>query len=342
MQAAILTRQETLVFKDIAKPMPQSSEVLVAVAYAGVCRTDRKCYHMGQRDLTLPRVLGHEVSGIVAAVGDEVTDYKIGERVQVHPGIGCGRCQHCIDGNDHLCQEMQILGFHIDGAFSQYLLVPSQGVARGIIQKVPAELPLKTAVLCEPLACAVNMAGRLDFQNQKVLIIGGGVLGLLMGKLAQIKGCSDVIILEKEAAKIKIAQKMGIKSLPHDIDTSKIKEIWPHGADIAIPCCPQNDGFRRSIELLTTRGKLGFFSGLTADDAVGRDTLNLLHYKELSLYGSYGCSLNNAQEALKLLTEYQEDFQLPTIYLALSELENVLKCWEVTESVCFVVEFKGE
>lgn len=342
METAILQEEKTLVLEEKPEPKPEQGEVVIATAYTGVCRTDRKCYHMGQRDLAMPRVLGHEITGIVQAVGTGVTEYKIGDRVQVHPGIGCGHCHHCLKGNDHLCAEMQIIGFHLDGGFSEYLTIPAQGVERGIIQKVDSDLPLKTAVLCEPLACAVNMESRLDFRGKKILIVGGGVLGLLMAKLAQVKGCEDVLILEKDLYKVKIALEMGIKALPHDTETEKIKELWPRGADIAVPCCPQNEGFRRCLELLTTRGKLGFFSGLTAEDALSRDSLNLLHYKELSLYGSYGCSLKNAQDALELLKNHKDKFKLPTQYISLEELEGVLKNWEVEENICYTVKFKGE
>lgn len=342
MQTAILKQQKTLVLENRIKPQPQEGEVLIAPAYTGVCRTDRKCYHMGQRDLTMPRVLGHEIAGIVEAVGPGVTDYKIGDRVQVHPGIGCGYCHHCLEGNDHLCAKMQIIGFHLDGGFSQYMIVPSKGVENCIIQKVEPELPLKTAALCEPLACAVNMESRLNFKDQKVLIVGGGVLGLLMAKLAELKGCKDLVILEKDVSKIDIALKMDIKALPHNIETAKIKKLWPKGADIAVPCCPQNEGFRRCLELLATRGKLGFFSGLTADDPLSRDSLNLLHYKELSLYGSYGCSLRNAREALTLLREHKDKFKLPTKYISLDKLEAVLNNWEVEKNIYYAVKFKGE
>ncbi|MDO4542821.1 MAG: alcohol dehydrogenase catalytic domain-containing protein [Bacillota bacterium] len=339
MKAAILKDQKNLIITDVPKPKPKFGEVLVAVSYAGICRTDRKSYLMGQRDLDLPRVLGHEASGVIAAVGDGVSNYKAGEKVQVHPGIGCGKCEACLQGNDHLCSEIEIIGFHLDGAFSEYLLVPQRGVEQGIIQKVPDSLGLKTAVFCEPLACAVNMEIRLGFYEQKVLIIGGGVLGLLMGKLAQIKGCDDVIILEKEPQKIKVGKEMGIKSFPHTMETAEIKRIWPGGADVAVPCCPQNQGFRRSLKLLKPRGKLGFFSGLTSDDAISRDEINLLHYKELSLYGSYGCSLKNAKESLKLIDKYQQEFHLPSKYIALTGLEDILSRWEIVDDIGCAVEF---
>ncbi len=324
----------------MTKPRPRNGEVVIKVINAGICRTDRKCYHRGQRDLSLPRILGHEIVGIIDGIGNQINDYEIGQRVQIHPGIGCGKCQHCLSGNDHLCAEMKILGFHLDGGFSEYCLIPKEGVKNGIIQPVPDNLPLDTAVLCEPLACAVNMASKTKFKNKNILIIGGGVLGLLMAKLAQYYGCGDVIILEKYPAKIKIALSMGIKCLPENTTEIEFKKFWQRGADIAIPCCPQNDAFSKSIKLLNPGGELGFFSGLTADEPIPREIFNLIHYKELSVYGSYGCSLKNAKTALKLLAEKPDFFQLPTKEININNLKQVLQNEEITQDIYTQIKFK--
>ncbi|MEG1496516.1 MAG: alcohol dehydrogenase catalytic domain-containing protein [Clostridiales bacterium] len=340
MKALKLTNQETLENIESPIPQPKNGEILIKTAYVGICRTDRKCYHMGQQDLHMPRILGHEITGTIAAMGTGVEGYGIGNQVQIHPGIGCGICPDCKSGNDQICKDMQIFGFHIDGGFAEYCLIPATGVSRGIVQKVPKKLNLETAALCEPLACAINMEERLKFQKtDSLLIIGGGVLGLLTAALAQIKGLTHIAILEKNLYKIKVAQDLGFKCYTHTISREELAKDFPQGFDIAIPCCPDNQGFTTAIDFLNKRGRFGFFSGLTSDTPINGKLLNKIHYKELALFGSYGCGLNHGKKALKILAQNPEKFKFPTNIIKLEEASAVIKNLEIENTIFTTIKF---
>ena len=340
MQRLVLTARATLRLEDVPIPRPAAGEILLRNIVAGICRTDRKCFRMGQRDLVLPRVLGHELAGVVHATGPGVTGYRPGDRVQLHPGIGCGHCDDCRQGNDQLCRQMQIFGFHLDGGFSTYTLIPPAGVQRGVLQKLPDALRSETAALAEPLACAVNMAERLDFaRGRSLLIVGGGVLGLLTAGLAKCRGLTDVVILEQEPAKAALAQAGGFPVLPADSDDAELLRTRPRGFDLAIPCCPDNDGWRRAVKLLKKRGQLGFFSGLTAETPLDAATLNRIHYNELAVFGAYGCGLRHSKAALQLLCAHEENFRLPTKTITLEEAPRVLAQSEVRDTILTAIHF---
>lgn len=115
MKAALLEGIKKIKMTRIAKPKCRKGDVLVKIMSCGICRTDMKAYQIGQRDLHLPQVLGHEITGVVAEAGREVTCAQPGDRVQVAPGLPCGTCAHCQMGMHHLCSQVKIIGFHCDG-----------------------------------------------------------------------------------------------------------------------------------------------------------------------------------------------------------------------------------
>ncbi|HWQ89642.1 MAG TPA: zinc-dependent dehydrogenase [Desulfitobacteriaceae bacterium] len=307
MKAAVLKGLEELILEN--RPIPEcgQGEVLVQLGVCGICRTDMKCFSQGQRDLRLPRILGHEIAGTVAQIGSSVTSVSKGDRVQVAPGIPCGTCSYCLLGQDNLCNSMQIMGFHINGGFAEYVLVPASGVNNGVLQPIPEGLSFSEAALTEPLACCVNMQESLRVNKEdQLLIIGAGPLGILNAKLAKARGVRKIILLEEKEERLKKAANYEFDYLLDAHKRNMPEEIMRitkgGGADVVIPCCPGSEPFIQGINLLAKRGRLGFFSGLTGGSFPEKD-LNLIHYKELFVSGAYGCSVGHNQEALSLIAE---------------------------------------
>ncbi|MFZ5974045.1 MAG: alcohol dehydrogenase catalytic domain-containing protein [Bacillota bacterium] len=290
---------------DIPMPECRDGDVLVRVTACGICRTDMKAYRTGHRDLLLPRVLGHEIAGVVARTGSAVTCAKPGDRVQVAPGLPCGACTHCRTQMHHLCGGIQIMGFHYDGGFAEYVLVPKNGVENGVLNKIPETLSFYEAVLTEPLACCVNMQETAGIgQGDTVVIFGAGPLGILSAKLARQRRAARIILVEKKKARIEAATDTFdsfINSGQEDAVSTIHALTNGKGADAAIPCCPDPQAFADSLSVLAKRGRLCFFSGLAADLPVPMPVLNLIHYKELAVFGAYGCSSLHNRTALNLL-----------------------------------------
>lgn len=344
MKAALLEAIEKLSLTNIDTPQCGPGEVLIKTMACGICRTDLKCFTQGQRDLKTPRILGHEVAGIVTAIGGEVAGISVGDRVQVSPGIPCGRCSYCLKGQDNLCDSIQILGFHVNGGFAEYLLIPAEGVKNGVIQAIPNHISFAEAALTEPLACSVNMQNSLNISSEDcLLIIGGGPLGIFNAKLARAKGVKKIILAEIQEKRIKNAEKFEFDDIikVNETDLSgKIMQVTKGmGVDVTIPCCPGLEPFSQGINVLAKRGRLGFFSGLTTDAAFGLD-LNSLHYKELLVVGAYGCSLAHNKEALRLIAEDKVFVKnMITRRLSLDEVQTGLEMVRTMSETSIIVEY---
>lgn len=328
LKCAILTKPETLEITQRPLPICNEYDVVVKVDTCGVCRTDRKAFSMGQRDLVLPRILGHEITGTVARIGSKVTSFAVGNRVQVAPGLFCGECCYCTEGLDHLCQKIQIIGFHLDGGFCQYIHIPGKDREPVILNELPADLDMETASLTEPLACCINLQKRLALEEAKYIVIfGAGPLGILSAMLARVVSKAKIIMIESHPHRLKIASQY----CDYPLSTKKnvlndVKEITKGvGADVVIPCCPGNEAFLMGLSLAAKRGRFGFFSGLVAQEGFPGAILNLGHYRELEIIGAYGCSLRHNREALKLLASRKVDVRdIASLTVSWQELPRIL------------------
>ncbi|MEG0309434.1 MAG: alcohol dehydrogenase catalytic domain-containing protein [Eubacterium sp.] len=306
MKAVILEKQERLVLKEIDRPICGANEVIVQVKACNICKTDVKCTFTGQRDLKYPRVLGHEIAGVIAEVGNAVTDYAVGQRVHVHPGIACGECFYCRNGLDNLCDHVKIMGFNYDGGFEEYLKIPAEGVRGGILNVIKnPTLAFNEISFIEPLACCINLQDQLDFSHHPVvIIIGGGRLGILNQRVAKALGAQSVILIEALEERRHTGLKHGFDAAFDPTSETLREDILAltdgMGADIIIPCCSDARALELALVLLRKQGQLGYFSGIIYDEKGGSD-LNAIHYKEIHVTGSYGCGLKHSIRARELL-----------------------------------------
>lgn len=306
MRAAVLTAIAELEMKNLPRPKCDDGDVLIRVAACGICRTDMKAYTQGQRDLTLPRILGHEITGIVEETGGGVEHLQVGDRVQVAPGLACGLCAYCCKGLDNMCAAVKIMGFDYDGGFAEYVLVPATGVRNGVVNRIPEHVTFEEAVFTEPLACSINMQDAIQIgPGESVVIFGAGPLGILNARLAKARGASVVILVEQhEERKALYAEKGFDYCLPalHGDPVKAVLEITGGlGADAVIPCCPAESVIGQGLTMLSKRGRFGFFSGLLCSGQLQAD-FNEIHYKELTVRGAYGCSANHNQTALRFIS----------------------------------------
>jgi len=190
MKALVLTGTKQMEIQDLAKPEVKADEVLVNTAYAGICGTDRALYAglPGSADAVPPIVLGHENSGIVAAIGSDVTNVKVGDRVTVDPNIYCGQCEYCRTDRPELCDNLSAVGVTRDGGLEESFTAPSS-----VVYPIPDSVSLKAAATTEPISCAVHGVKLLDLPPyQKALVIGDGFMGQLFVQLLQAYGVHQV------------------------------------------------------------------------------------------------------------------------------------------------------
>lgn len=346
MKAVFLKDAVTLATEEIIMPECGDDEAVVRVEACGICRTDMKCYFQGQRDLKMPRILGHEIAGIVLACGKDVNGIEPGSHVQVYPGISCGSCRYCRQGFDNMCEQLAIMGFNYDGGFSGYLKVPSRSIQAGALNLIPKGISFAEATLTEPLACCINMLEAVELQaGDNLLIFGAGRFGLLTAMLAQLRGAGRVMLAEPDLHRSAAAKEFGFPLCFDSHDPHLHERIssctGDQGVDLAITCTPHPDALTRAVQLINKKGRLGFFSGLVGPENSKNVNLNLIHYKELTVNGAYGCSLRHNRAALELLgTGIIDAGKLITREISIEELrEGLLMVKNQAELSLVVTQF---
>jgi (R,R)-butanediol dehydrogenase/meso-butanediol dehydrogenase/diacetyl reductase len=206
---------------------PAAGQVQVRVAYNGLCGTDLHILH-GSMDgrVSRPLIFGHEASGEVAAVGDGVTGWAVGDPVVVMPLDWDGTCPACLAGNQHICQNLTFIGIDSPGALQELWNVPARTLVR-----LPAGLRLDHAALVEPVAVAVHDVRRGEVTaGDKVVVIGGGPIGVLIASVARDAG-ADVVVIELDAGRRGQIADLGFTTLdPTAADQVVWVEHWTGGA----------------------------------------------------------------------------------------------------------------
>lgn len=289
------------------------------VLYCAVCRTDAKLWNEGHRELILPRVPGHEI----------VVE-KEGNKYVVWPGIICGKCKHCLSGNTNLCEEIQIIGFHKDGGFSNKITIPED-----CLLPVPENVSGLTASFAEPAGCIVNAFKKLELKaKERILIFGGGNLGLLTALLAKEYGAIPVVI-EKNETKIAKAEAFCRKT-----SISVIKDTTGSNFDCVLNACPDSIALFNGITRADKGGRIVHFSGLHKNEQLESNLLNLVHYKELKISGAYGLTKNDMAKGLQLLGNVSDAIGLLIEkVIAPSEVIDILPKVINSESYKYVINF---
>ncbi len=260
------------------------SQALVEVLACAICRTDAKMWEQGHRDLVFPRVLGHEM--IVRA--------EDGRRYIVWPGSSCGTCSYCLAGKENLCDDMKIAGFHHDGGFAHQALVPSSGLI-----PVPDQLDNHVACFAEPVGCVINAFDKLPIAaGKKLLIYGGGTMGLIAALYARQLGL-EPLILEKDEAKIR-----KIKPILVEENLVCCKETLQSLFDLVINTCPDYIAFCQAISKVDKGGHISFFSGISKNETLETNLVNLIHYKEATVSGAYGMKQSDMERAVPFLISH--------------------------------------
>ncbi len=344
MRAAVLRRPGDLVIDDMPEPSCPSGGAVVRVVACAVCPSDIKMARAGHRDLSYPRILGHEVVGVVER-SDASGPFAEGDLVQVWPGIACGTCMPCRRGQDNMCDHQGIIGFNRDGGFAERMAVPAETVRRGGVNIVPPGLDPAMASLTEPLACCVHGQDAASLTSEdRVVVHGAGPMGLMHTALAASRGAS-VLVLEPEQGRRELALRMGADRTADPLveDIPSVIEEWTggRGADVALLATPHVRIDDALLRTMAPRGRICAFSGLPRSDPEVRMDLNLLHYRELMLVGAYGCTSASNTQALRLLGEKGVDLlPLMTERMPLGSIERAFGLIEQRKAFkCVITEF---
>ena len=255
MKAAEYVKAGEIAFREIATPPLGRDEVRIRVAYCGICGTDLHIFkgHMDSR-VKAPQAVGHEISGVVEAVGADVSGFAPGEKVTVRPLDNCGECNTCKAGFTHICEKLRFLGIETAGGFAEFWTVPAR-----LVHRLPAAMPLKLAALVEPLAVACHDVRRSELKRgDRVVVNGGGPIGMLIALTARHAG-AEVTISEINESRLKLARELGFEAVDPRTDdlVAKIRsETGGSGADVVFEVSGSGSGARVITELARPRGTI--------------------------------------------------------------------------------------
>ena len=278
MKAVVLSAVNNLAIAEVEKPKPGVKECLVKVLACGICGTDRHIYH-GEYPSAKPVILGHEFGGVIEEVGSN-SKFKVGQVVSVDPNIICGTCPDCVAERTAFCPDLTALGVNINGGLAEYVLTPDSQ-----IYPVKADLnPLHLAFI-EPLACSIR---GLDLANlkggEKVAVLGGGVIGLLVVQLAKLAGASEIVLITRQKFRRDVALKIGatrvIDPNSEDVNTAVTN------MDVVFECAGAVETFKQA-QNISRRGGSVIVLGLTASDVTLEVNPFNIVVNELRIQGSF-------------------------------------------------------
>lgn len=255
MHAAVYDGTELRLTEKALRPIV-SDEVLLKIAVCGVCGTDIKIV-AGQSHATPPVVLGHEYCGYVVEAGADFTDLALGDFVAVDPNIYCGQCQYCRRGQINLCENLKALGVDIDGGFAEYCIVPAKQCFR-----LPEKTDPLQAALLEPLSCAIYGFQKAAIKpGENVIIVGGGMIGILMLKLARLSPARQIIVVEPDAERRELCRQMGADLVfaPTDQNIKAMLDVTQGGSEVVIECAGVLPAVEQALRLVKNGGRLVIF-----------------------------------------------------------------------------------
>ncbi len=297
MRALVWEAPRVMNMRDHTEPLAQAHEVVIKVAYAGICGSELSGY-LGHNALRVPPlVMGHEFAGEIVALGDAVTELSIGQAVTVNPLVSCGTCAYCQRGLNQLCTTRKLIGAHRPGAYASYVAVPAS-----VVTPLPEGMTTRTGALTEPTACGVRigeLAGPL--QGETCLIIGAGPIGLLALQVFKLNGAQRVYIVERDTARLAMGAALGGE--PIDANQSDpVKVIREATDNLGVPVSVDAVGTtltRQQCIAATRSTGMVILSGLH-EESSALPNADIIR-REITVRGCFSYTPANFAEALRLL-----------------------------------------
>ncbi len=306
MRAVVYENPGRIALEAVPMPALQCGDLLLSVRAASICATDLKIVAHGHFKIPpgTRRVLGHELVGDVVVASPEASDLPPGTRVGVAPNIGCGRCETCVAGEDHLCPHYEAIGITLDGGFAEYVRIPAAAVRRGHVVPIPSTIGDGEAALIEPLSCVLNAheaAG--TWMGDRVLVFGAGPMGLMHLLLSRTLGASLVVAVEPDPVRRKQALQFGADGAvaPAEVGEATERFTAGRGFDVVIVAVPAREALEQAPHVAARRGRINIFAGLPGNADLPIIDTNAVHYHQLLLTGTTGSSVRQYRRAVDLV-----------------------------------------
>ncbi len=297
MRAAIMNEPFDMEVGTWETPRPGPEEILVSVGAAGICAGDMYFYLGKNPYAVYPQICGHEIAGVVAEVGPNVTGPEPGTPVVVEPFIGCGACYPCRVGKSNCCMNLRIIGVHQPGGYAEYLTAPAD-----LIHPVPPGLSLSVASFAEPVAIGVQACRRGEVGAEYVLVLGCGPIGLAVIEVAKARG-AHIVATDVLPERLETAASFGAETLPagENLVQTILDQTNGEGAPVVIEATGSPGAMEQTAELVAAGGRIVILGLVKQGVMVSLPGLDFTR-KEMTIVGSRA-SVNCFPEALQLLAD---------------------------------------
>ncbi|MEG3112423.1 MULTISPECIES: Zn-dependent oxidoreductase [Pantoea] len=328
MKSVVIEQPGELVLAERPMPQPAAGEVRVKVQFASICGSDVHIWHGHNPFAKYPRVIGHEFFGVIDALGEGVDAVRLGERVAVDPVVSCGACYPCSVGRPNVCKELQVIGVHRDGGFSEYAVAPAKNAYR-----LPASIPDKLASLVEPFTIAANITAFLKPQQQDVaLIYGAGPMGLTaIQVLKGVYNVDQVLVVDRLPERLELALQNGADRVFNNADVPLAAQLEGLQPTLIIDAACHPTILAEAAALASPAARIGLlgFSGEPCSI-----TQQSLTSKELSLFTSRLNSHRFPQVIEWMEKGLIQPEKLVTHYFPLHDIERAMTLFEKDPRTC--------
>ena len=297
MKAVQIVKPNDLRIIDMDKPtIDAKNNVLVKIKAAGICGSDVGIYHGTNAAATYPRVIGHEIVGVVEEVGDNAKKIKVGDRVVVDPYLYCGHCYPCKIGRTNCCTDLKVLGVHVDGGMAEYYCHPAD-----MLIKIPEGMSWEQAAMAEPLTISLHGIHRGGLKaGEYCAIIGAGPIGLVAGMVAQAYG-AHAILLDLVQERLDFAKSLGIEYTINSGTENPVERIAEitngEMAHQVMECSGANPAVRQTLDLVSNAGRITLTGWPKKETSLPTD---MITKKEVDIRGAR-TSAGEFEEALDLI-----------------------------------------
>lgn len=338
MRSAILVEPKRIELRSVPMPQPNPGAIVVRVRAALTDGTDLKAYRRGHPQMPMPTPFGHEFSGDVAAIGDGVTKFSVGDPVMSVHSAPCTSCYWCSRGEEELCES--VMSTKILGAYAEYIEVPRHIVQQNCYRK-PPDLSYACAAFLEPLSCVVHS---LDFANipegSTVLVLGDGGFGLLHAALLARAGMR-AILAGRRAERLRMGREFGVA---HTIDArnedvaQRVRDFTDgRGADALIECTGREEVWEAAPMMVRRGGIVSFFGGLPSTARVSFLAARM-HYDEVRLVSPFHFTPRAVRRAYELLASREIDpAALVSASVPLDRIADVFERLDAGEGIKFAI-----
>ncbi len=304
MRATVFNAPGNVTVEERPRPEPGAGELRLRVGAASLCASDVRVYR-GEKHAMAGVIPGHEIAGVIDALGAGVSGLAEGDRVIVCPILACERCRFCLVGRRNRCLERRTLGYDLDGGFAEYLLIPEVLVRTGHVLRIPDALPLDIAALTEPAACVLASLDLCEVvAGSSMAIVGAGPMGLLHLLLGQKAGAGPIVVSEPNPARRAIAERWGadlvLDPTSQDVKRGVLGVTDGYGADAVIVSVGAAELVPPALDLVRKQGSVNLFAGFPPNSAIPFDP-NLVHYGEINLTGSQNATTDQYRRTVAML-----------------------------------------